>query len=86
MLLILLCYVCYVYFVIIILFVISFNVLSCNVVLRWLYLAEFNEKSQGKNGKFQVVERTPTEKYFFRRNHWKTPSWRRIINGKFLFV
>jgi hypothetical protein len=37
MLLIILCYVCYVYFVIIILFVISFNVLSCNVVLRFVY-------------------------------------------------
>jgi hypothetical protein len=51
-----------------------------------LYLAEFNGKTQGKNGKFQLVERIPPEKYFFRRNHWKTPSWGRIINGKFLFV
>jgi hypothetical protein len=44
------------------------------------------EKLRVKNGKFQLVERTPMEKYLFRRNHWKTPSWGRIINGKFLFV
>jgi hypothetical protein len=44
------------------------------------------EKTQGRKRKLQLVERTPMEKYFFRRNHWKTPSWGRIINGKFLFV
>jgi hypothetical protein len=26
------------------------------------------------------------EKYFFRRNHWKTPSWGRIINGKYILA
>ncbi len=70
-----LCLLCYYIFI-----CYSFNVLSCNVVLQvfiQLYLAEFNGKTQGKNGKFQLVERTPTEKYFFRKNHWKTPSWGR---------
>ena len=97
MLLILLFYVCYVYFVIIILFVISFNVLSCNVVLQVcirLYLAEFNGKTQGKNGKFQLVERTPTENYFFQEeslensilgkdNQWKIPVCVRILQCNF---
>jgi hypothetical protein len=49
-------------------------------------IAEFKRKTQAKNGKFQLEERTPSEKYFFSRNQWKTPSWGRIINGKFLFV
>ncbi len=70
---------------------------ACNVVLQvciQLYLAEFNGKTQGKNGKFQLVERTPTEKYFFQEeslensilgkdNQWKIPVCVRILQCNF---
>jgi hypothetical protein len=63
-----------------------FRISSLQMATRNFTTSIYTCLSKEKNGKLRSGERKPSEKYFFRGNHWKTPAWGRIINGKFLFV